>query len=54
MMRETDITTILETLAKGIRELETEKLLKDLEIDRLKATVAELKKELEEKNDAEG
>ena len=52
-MRERDIVTILETLAKGIRELETEKLLKELEIDRLKATVAELREKLEERNDAE-
>lgn len=53
MMRETDITTILETLAKGIRELETEKILKELEIDRLKATIAELRKKLEENTNVE-
>lgn len=53
-MREKDITTILETIAKGIRELETEKFLKEIEIDRLKATIAELRQKLEEKNDAEG
>ena len=53
-MRERDFITILETLAKGIRELEAEKLLKEFEIDRLKATIAELRQKLEEKNDAEG
>ena len=46
-MREKDITTILETIAKGIRELETEKFLKEIEIDRLKAKIAELEKKIE-------
>ena len=52
-MREKDFITILETLAKGIRELETEKLLKEFEIDRLKATIAELNEKLEEKTNVE-
>ena len=52
-MREKDITTILETIAKGIRELETEKFLKEIEIDRLKSKIAELEKKIEEMTNAE-
>lgn len=52
-MKEIDVTTILETLAKGIRELETEKILKELEIDRLKAKIVELEKKLKENTNVE-
>lgn len=52
-MKERDIATILATLAIGIRELETEKYFAQLEIENLKLEVAELKKKLEEKTNAE-
>ena len=53
-MNEKDIATILATLAIGIREIESEKFFAKFEIDNLKAEIKELKKKLEEKNDAEG
>lgn len=49
-MKEKDITTILETLAIGIRELETEKYFAQLEIENLNAEIKELKKKLGEKS----
>lgn len=41
-MNEKNMVTILETLAKGIQELETGVFLKDMEIERLRNRVAEL------------
>lgn len=50
-MNEKNMVTILETLAKGIQELETGVFLKDMEIERLRNRVAELEDKLWERKD---
>lgn len=52
-MNEKNMATILEILAIGIREIQTEKLFAEFEIDNLKKEIAELKKEHEEKNNVQ-
>ena len=49
-MNEKDTMTILEALAEGIRSLQTDKFLKEMEIERLRARIAELESILEEKS----
>lgn len=50
-MNEKDTATILEALAEGIRSLQTEKFLKEMEIERLRARIAELETMLGERKD---
>lgn len=52
-MKERDVSTILSILAIGIREIESEKLFAEFEIDNLKKEITELKKQLEEKSNVE-
>lgn len=50
-MNEKNTVTILETLAEGIRSMQTDIFLKDMEIERLRARIAELETILGERKD---
>jgi hypothetical protein len=50
-MNEKNTVTILEAIAEGIRSMQTDIFLKDMEIERLRNRVAELEDKLGERKD---